>query len=56
MLVAAPAFVLLGSLAISHILDVYCAELWQTQTAGVADLADTSNAAAGPVVRKSKSK
>eukprot|EP00878_Enallax_costatus_P018254 GHUV01019210.1.p1 GENE.GHUV01019210.1~~GHUV01019210.1.p1 ORF type:complete len:466 (+),score=111.46 GHUV01019210.1:220-1617(+) len=56
MLVAAPAFVLLGSLAISHILDVYCADLWETQTAGSTDAVEAATAAAGPALKKSKSK
>jgi hypothetical protein len=63
MLVAAPAFVLLGSLALSTILDIYCADLWASKAAAAtaALAADTSSGGAPsstntPSIKKSKAK
>lgn len=58
MLVAAPAFVLLGALSLSSIMDIYAADLRQGDKAddkGPAE-ATTSAAAAAPSRQKSKGK
>jgi hypothetical protein len=58
MLVAAPAFVLLGSLAVSTTLYTYTAHLWEAAPEDAdAAAGATAAAAAGPTpVKKSKSK
>lgn len=58
MLVAAPAFVLLGAIAVSTTLYTYTAHLWEVEPVeGDAAASTAAAAAAGPTpVKKSKSK
>lgn len=50
MLVAAPAFVLLGGLAVSHVMDIYCKDLWLTSAAGSAETGEAGTATAAAAI------
>jgi hypothetical protein len=56
MLVAAPAFVLLGSIAVSTTLYTYLAHLWEAAPEEAEAAAGTAAAAAAASIKKSKAK
>jgi hypothetical protein len=56
MLVAAPAFVLLGALSLSSIMDIYAADLRAADKADDAKGAEAASTSAAPAPSRQKSK